>query len=189
MLRGMTAVELLVATTLAALLMVAVTGVLARVSRTRAYLLEVAPPRGWRVQCEALLQRDFANSRHLEISGAGFALEGYAGSDLATGESAHQRSRIEYLVVGGNSTWLLRRERHLDGQPGYDRRCDLLAPDIVSLDLQVYAPGRRRWESLVVDSNRLKRVDAPAICRVVAFKKESKTPTIDVVLVRDGSRE
>lgn len=186
---GMTAIELLVATSLAALLMVAVIGVLARVSRTRVYLLETAPPRGWRVQCEALLQHDFANSKLLEIGSAGFALEGYAGADLATGEPSHQRSRIEYLIVGGNTTWLLRRERHLDAQPGYDGRCDLLSPDIVSLDLQVYAPGRRRWESLVMTSHRLKRVDAPALCRVIAYKKESQIPTIDVILVRDGSVE
>jgi len=186
---GMTAIELLVATSLAALLMVAVIGILARVSRTRAYLLETSPPRAWRVQCEALLQQDFANSKLLEIGGAGFALEGYAGADLATGVPSHRRSRIEYFIVGGNTTWLLRRERHLDAQPGYDGRCDLLSPDIVSLDLQVYAPGRRRWESLAMSSHRLKRVDAPALCRVIAYKKENKNPTIDVVLVRDGSVE
>lgn len=186
---GMTAIELLVATSLAALLMVAVMGILARMSRTRVYLLEAAPPRAWRVQCEALLQHDFANSKLLEIGSAGFALEGYAGADLATGEPSHRRSRIEYVIVGGDKTWWLRRERHLDAQPGYDGRCDLLSPDIASLDLQVYAPGRRRWESLALSTDRLKRVDVPALCRVIAYKKENKNPAIDVVLVRDGSVE
>lgn len=113
--RGMTLVELLAATILAALLMAAVLGVLKSVTHSQKDLRRGGPVEAWQACLVRQLQWDLANSRTVTTTADGFELGGFAGRDFASGATLHSPSSVQYAVrnLGGNAC-LVRSEAHLD---------------------------------------------------------------------------
>jgi type II secretory pathway component PulJ len=112
---GMTLVELLAATILAALLMAAVLGVLKAITREQKALKSDGSSEPWQAQLIRQLEWDLTNSRSVVTTANGFQLIGFAGRDFATGAALHCRTSVEYAVqdVEGKS-FLVRSEAHLD---------------------------------------------------------------------------
>lgn len=112
--RGLTMVEMLAATLLAALLMSAVLGVLKAVtSHQKAFTRGLQE--SWQPHLCALLEWDLCNSKTVLLTSDGFELRGFAGRDLVSGMPLHCRTSIQYAVKKvRDESWLVRTETHLD---------------------------------------------------------------------------
>ncbi len=112
--KGLTIVEVLAATLLAALLMSAVLGVLKAVTGHQK-LFTQGLPESWQPRLCSLLEWDLTNSKTVLVNADGFELRGYAGRDFTSGMPLHCRTTVEYAVkkVRGESC-LVRTETHVD---------------------------------------------------------------------------
>lgn len=113
---GLTLVELMAATLLAALLMGAVLGLVTSITRQqRTILAGHGIPEGWQVRLQEVLEWDLQNSRSLKSVPRGFLLEGFASRDFVTGEPIHAPSRILYEIQEvEDRRHLVRREIHTE---------------------------------------------------------------------------
>ncbi len=135
---GLTLIELLAATALATLLMVAVLGVLKSITRGQKVLLAREPIESWQLRLTEQLRWDLENSRAFKPIAAGFQLEGFAGRDFSSSATTHARSVIEYVVVrAGDRGQLIRRESHPDSLQLHNSISEL-----VCLDLERIVLGR-----------------------------------------------
>lgn len=113
--RGVTAIELLAAITLAMMLMTAVLGILESMTRGQERLLSKQPVEPWKTRWQSQLEWDVANSRSLRKGPDGFHLDGFAGRNPIDGAPLHCRTSVWYGVRQcGNQTCLVREESHLD---------------------------------------------------------------------------
>ena len=107
----MTLVELMAASALAAMLFVALSGVLRSLAIQRRTLFAGKTIEPWRVQLAQQLRWDLANARRMKSRFGELRLVGYGGCDFTTGEPTFQRSEIVYFVQNvGNGRWLLPRK-------------------------------------------------------------------------------
>ena len=108
---GLTAVEVVVSTMLASMLMVAMLGVLRGLKAQEAALDKRMPVEVWQRTLDTVLQHDLENSRSYELSARSLILEGFAGHDSETGLATWEPAIIIYEVVeDDHRTWLVRRE-------------------------------------------------------------------------------
>jgi hypothetical protein len=111
---GLTMVEVLAATLLAALLMSAVLGVLKAVTGHQKTFTR-GLQESWHSPVCALLEWDLNNSKTVLQNADGFELRGFAGRDLVSGMTLHCRTSIEYAVKKvRDESCLIRTETHLD---------------------------------------------------------------------------
>jgi hypothetical protein len=111
---GLTMVEVLAATLLAALLMSAVLGVLKAVTGHQKAFTQ-GLQESWQPELGALLEWDFSNSKTVLLTADGFELRGFAGRDLVSGMPLHCRTSIQYAVTKvRDESCLVRTETHLD---------------------------------------------------------------------------
>jgi hypothetical protein len=111
---GLTMVEVLAATLLAALLMSAVLGVLKAVTGHQKTFTR-GLQKSWHSQLCALLEWDLTNSKTVLETADGFELRGFAGRDLDSGMALHCRTSIVYAVKKTrDESCLVRTETHLD---------------------------------------------------------------------------
>lgn len=107
---GMTAIEVLASTLLAALLMTALLGVL-RGLKAQEHALElrtIDPP--WKAMLDAVLAADLANARTYLSTPQSLTLQGFGGRNTA-GASNWLPSTVVYSVQSdGMTSWLVRRE-------------------------------------------------------------------------------
>jgi hypothetical protein len=124
--RGLTMVEVLAATLLAALLMSAVLGVLKAVTgHQKAFTRGLQE--SWQSQLCALLEWDLSNSKTVLLTADGFELRGFAGRDLLSGMPLHCRTSIQYTVKKvRDESCLVRTETHLDAPNLDSARCELV---------------------------------------------------------------
>lgn len=147
--RGLTAVELLAATLLASMLMVAVMGVLKSVTQAQKALLRNGPAPAWQNRLVEQLQWDLANSQSIRTTIDGIELEGFAGRDFVTRAAVHNRAMIGYSVVqAGERSVLLRRETHLDSL-----NLDNTLAEIVCLGIEKLTVMPRAAETATAESN------------------------------------
>lgn len=106
---GLTLVELLAATILASMLMVAVLGVLQSLTRQQKMLLDLNQTEPWQARFWEQLEWDLTNSRTVQVTPEKIVLEGYAGRDAGTQTLTHRPTRIEYSVLQTEATSLLSR--------------------------------------------------------------------------------
>lgn len=113
---GMTLVELLAATVLSTLLMGAVLGLLASITRSQRTILKDHGVQDlWQTRLQELLEWDLQNSRSLSPLPNGVQLDGFAGRDFSTGSPLHCPCRITYEIIeDGDRRHLIRRESHTD---------------------------------------------------------------------------
>ena len=135
--RGLTMVEVLAATLLAALLMSAVLGVLKAVTSHQKEFTRGLPD-SWRSRFCSLLEWDLQNSKTVLLNPDGFELRGLAGRDLASGIPLHCRTSIEYAVKKvRDESCLIRTEIHLEA-PNLDSvRRELVLSQIERIDLGI----------------------------------------------------
>jgi type II secretory pathway pseudopilin PulG len=112
---GMTAIEVLASTLLAALLMTALVGVLLGLKATEHALELRSSEASWKASLDAALAADFANARTFTWTPNSLALEGFGGRD-AGGTPTWLPSSAAYSVEGADrSSWLVRREQAATG--------------------------------------------------------------------------
>lgn len=140
--RGFTAVELLVATVLSAMLMGAILGILRSITRAERTLASQAPLQSWHARLIDALEWDFANSRSLTVLPQGVELHGFAGRDWRTGLASHRPTLIRYLIqADGDVSCLVREETRLDSLSLDNTVRELVATGVDQLSVQVTPKG------------------------------------------------
>jgi prepilin-type N-terminal cleavage/methylation domain-containing protein len=134
---GLTLIELLAASALAALLLAAVSGILGLLSRQHHELISQQPGEPWQRRLVEQLQWDFANARHYEAAPKQLTLVGYGGRNFDTHAPVFCRAEIRYEVldIGGRSC-LVRREIHPDDRALDNFRAELVCADVAAIDVR-----------------------------------------------------
>jgi hypothetical protein len=147
----MTAIEVLVATLLASLMLGSIVGVLGGLARQeRALRKRVSIPPQWHLQLAEQLQWDLSNSREYVASPDSVTLVGFAGRDFATDQPTGRPTEIAYYLVDAiDDRWLVRREEHRDERTDDSSRIEILCGGVERLqfgesvvDQAVRASGR-----------------------------------------------
>lgn len=137
---GLTAVEVLVSTLLASLLMVAMLGVLGGLKAQQAALQTRTPQRSWQRLLDAVLQRDLENSRSYELTGNALILRGFAGRDLQTGNPSWKPTTVLYQILSDkNRSWLTRRELTTVGTSALAGRTELVLAAVEAIRTSQWA--------------------------------------------------
>lgn len=134
---GMTVIELLVATTLAAMLMVVLLAVLGTIDIQRRELLENAPQPLWHNRLADQLTWDMTHASRLNWREGRLDLHGLGSRDFDTGTATHRPAHVVYFIRQiGETSWLLRRETHLSDLTLAKPRVELLCAGVSSITLQ-----------------------------------------------------
>ena len=139
--RGFTILEVLVSVTLVAALVVAVTGVLALVSRRSASIARSDELKTWSDRLIDQLRDDIEHARTWEFAGRQLVLKGFSAQEETAGVFAEVSSAVTYRVsdlVAGRA-WLIRtwqEENPIDNRPV---EMDLMASDI--REVKLFLPG------------------------------------------------
>ena len=133
--RAFTLVELLAATALSAVLMLAVLQVIGSIGRSR-------PARGdtdlsQRDDLVELLRRDLSQSTSIRFGSNEVTLTGHSAIEPGTRALSHQPVTVTYVVmtIGGRS-WLVRRQIARNGRSMDAPYIELVAPDVSRLEIQ-----------------------------------------------------
>jgi len=166
--RGLTAIELLVASALAGLLSVAVLGVLGSLSAQRRELLARQTLEPWQQQLVERLRWEFANARSFQCHGKELTLVGFGGRDFNDDTPTQRPTRIAYRVEAlGDRAWLVREETHLDDRALHNARRALVCADIDRLDVQS------------LDSAQAPAGTVPTRFRIRFYGKGGQQPLLD----------
>jgi hypothetical protein len=128
----MTAIEVLVATMLASLMLGSVVGVLGGLARQERTLRKraLAPP-AWHAHLADQLQWDLSNSREYVASETAVTLVGFASRDFATGAATCRPTETTYYLIEAiGDRWLMRRESHRDERTNDSARIELVCRGI-----------------------------------------------------------
>jgi prepilin-type N-terminal cleavage/methylation domain-containing protein len=140
--RGLTLIELLVATALASMLLVAVMSLLKTLAVKRKVLVEQTAMAPWQQSLEEQLRWDLTHARRFEFAAESLWLMGYAARDFATGVITHRRSEVVYRLVRlGERTWLLREETQPDMLSNGNRRRELVCCGLTTIAMEI--PGEK----------------------------------------------
>jgi len=139
---GMTAIEVLAATMLAALMFGAVAGIMGSLLRQERELRAGDNDSQWHAPLAAELSWDLANSRQIVMARDGAILIGFAARDFATGRPTGRRAVIKYYLVDAQGQrWLLRREDHPAEHTNDSARVELVCRGI----------DHMQWGELTID--------------------------------------
>ncbi|MEQ1905318.1 MAG: prepilin-type N-terminal cleavage/methylation domain-containing protein [Pirellulaceae bacterium] len=189
--RGMTAIELLVAATLSTILLVSVFAVLGSLKRMSNSLFEQTTDRGWEPMVAAL-QRDFANSRLMQMGPTRLEFDGYGGNEAAPFAATNIRGQIVYEIqTADGRPWLVRTENHPDSASVTNER-QLVCAGISFFELLFFETRSRSWIPFVDGQADQKPVNSPGQLRLRAFSiDDSGLPKlqVDEMLVRHGVAE
>ncbi len=176
---GMTLVELVLATVLAAMLMATVLGVLNSLTRQRDLLIGRRPPRAWQSALADQLTRDMWNSRRIAVGPQTLRLAGYAGRDFDSGQATHRPTEITYYVVNdGTQTWLLRREVHLDELSNDNWQTELVCQGVARLEVEhVQQDGGRRRLASAGGAAAFRRI--PSRLNILMFDGKTDRPIFE----------
>lgn len=134
--QGFTAIELLAATALAALLMVAVLGVLTSMAVGQKALFDRPVPTNWQSRLVGLMEKDLINARSLQQMPNGFQLAGWSGSDVASGLTVHRETTVGYEIVEiDQRPMLVRRETDINSASLNNVFTNLVCFDVRSIRL------------------------------------------------------
>jgi hypothetical protein len=132
--KAFTILELLAATALTALLMVAVLHVVGTIGASRAALARQADAGAWRADLLDQLRRDLTNASKVSFGQNSMTLAGHGALDARTLELRHEPVTVVYglSVIDGRS-WLVRRQAPRDGLSNAPAWGELICPDITGL--------------------------------------------------------
>ncbi len=134
--RGVTLVEVLVATMLSVVLLTAIGGILRSMQTQRKALAGDTGEAEWRRSLVDQLTWDILNSRRIHVRANRVRLIGYAGRDPETGMPEHRPTEVVYQVVSeAGQSWLIREETRLDDRTNHNWTRELVAHDVGSIKL------------------------------------------------------
>jgi hypothetical protein len=158
---GMTAIEVLVATLLASVMLGSVVGLLGTLTRQeRALRKRASIPPAWHAQLADQLQWDLTNSREFIVSPDRITLVGFASRDFATDQPTGRPAQIAYYLIDAiDGRWLARSENH----------CDVLTNDSSRVELLCHGVNSFQFGATLVDqaSGRTSKPPADAIATPV----------------------
>jgi hypothetical protein len=171
--QGLTAVELLVATTLATMLMVGILGLLTTLNTQCRALTETTQPQPWGQLLADQLRRDLSNARHMAVANNQIVLTGYLGTHGPDQHSSWRAAEVTYhLAAVGDYHCLLRDERPLDALSNAVTARRLVATGIHGL--QLLLPGSAQPDERYTGA-------VPASCRVRFLDHSSAVPLAEVI--------
>jgi len=168
----LTALELLAALVLAALLLGAVSGFLRVLAARQKVLLEEARFVPWHRPLLERLRWDLDNTRQFELAPDRLRLVGYGGRDAAMHAPTHRPTEVLYqLVRAADHVWLVREETQLDGISNQNRQRELVCSGITAIAMEV--PGEQT--PLARRSGFL-----PDRCRLLLMGDSSSAPLLEL---------
>ena len=127
-------IEMLAAVVLASMMMVAVLGVLRTVRLQSRELTQKYPVNDWKRALSTQLHNDLCTARRIAASKHHLRLIGYGGRDFVQGEATLRPTEIIYeIVFSKNSSWLVRREIHLDSLDARNSQSELAVTNVATL--------------------------------------------------------
>ncbi|HSW49058.1 MAG TPA: hypothetical protein VLH09_02735 [Bryobacteraceae bacterium] len=179
-----TLIEVLAATALAGLLMLAILSVIASLGRSSAALPDQAAPARTAALLE-LLRWDLVHARRIHTQKDEFILEGFGALDRQGRSPEHRPVRVTYrLQAAGQRQWLIRRQTGPADQRGQAGSwSELLHPDVVALDLQLLPEkaGAGAGTEGIRPANGL--IEVPSAVRLVIRGPMAEVPLVDQVIV------
>lgn len=174
--RGFSAVELLMALTLATILMGAVLGLLGVLAEKRRVLVERTDHVAWHDALVEQLRQDLADARRFEVGADRLRLLGYGAKDPATHRALHQPSEVLYETVSiDDHTWLVRTETALDSRSQRNSRRELVCRGVTEMTIELP-------KEAIKSSRRSGRV--PDGLRLVLWKRPDPKPVVELLFSR-----
>jgi len=135
--RAFTILELLAATALTALLMVAVLHVISSLGRSRAALARQPDGGAWRSDLLDTLRYDLSNATAASFRHGKVTLAGHGGLDRNTLAHRHEPVTVTYgLAMIHGRQWLVRTQIARDGLSNEPAWTELLCPDVTAFNCQ-----------------------------------------------------
>lgn len=196
--RGMTLLELLCASTLATLLMVAVMGVVAGLAKTEQSLARRQPHAEWHRRLANRLADDLRAADRVDPVQAGFAMTGPLGIDGTTGVADWTGARVVYRVEStplGNALLRIQTAERVGSKP----RVEILVQGVATLvtttpsqtalnatteTTQETGPSLPATSDQAYVNDVLQRGDKPPAIRVTLIDDRGQTLFDRVVLSR-----
>lgn len=136
---GLTAIELLAASALAALMTVAVSGILGAMALQRRELPTSQTSAAWQRRLAEQVRWDFSNARQFRCNGEELMLSGFGAREFGftSRRPTHRPAQISYRIKKiGERHWLIRRETHLDERALVNFRSEIVCADADRIDVQ-----------------------------------------------------
>jgi hypothetical protein len=132
----MTAIEVLVATVLASLMLASVMGVLGGLARQQKSIVNRSELKAWHTRMADQIEWDLQNSQEFVVSADGIRLIGFAGRSFSNSRPTNRPTAIEYyLLRSGTEQYFVRCEEHLDERTNQNWRVDVVGRGIVRMEL------------------------------------------------------
>jgi prepilin-type N-terminal cleavage/methylation domain-containing protein len=129
--RGFTILEMLVATALTAVLLVAVFQVIGSLGRSRAALARQADNGAWKSDLLGTLRRDLINSTSVDFHRDGITLTGHSSLQHTTLAYEHAPVTVSYgLATIHGRRWLIRTQSARGGLSNESGWTELVCPDV-----------------------------------------------------------
>lgn len=175
---GFTLLEMLAATALAAILLIALLAVTASLGRNAAHMKKADRRQTWSDGLVPLLQLDLANATSLRIETNSFILEGHGEIDLAEATPTQCLATITYsLRRVGDHTWLVREQCARNPLEPSKRSVDFVCADVRAISLARVEGGQKATQ-LPMNGNSI-----PSAVRLVVHPEDPLLPRLDQWLV------
>jgi hypothetical protein len=172
----LTAVELLVATALASMLMVAVLGILGLLAAKRKVLVDEAPVALWQRGLVEQLRRDLSNARRFELAPDRLRLLGYGSRGSNTRQPTHRPAEVVYRVTRASGrSWLIREEIQLDLMSNANRQTEIVCGGLSTIAMEI--PGRP-------EHGPRRSGAVPECCRITIAGDVASQPVVEVLFCR-----
>lgn len=186
---GLTALELVVASALAVLLMVSVLGLLARLASQRKLIEEKTSVHAWQFNLANVVRRDLASAERVGMRLDELSVIGYGGIDTTSATATLRPTQIRYAIMTEQgASWLVREETRLDENTNFNWRRELACRGAVHIEASAYNTRLKRWEALTTKGSEQmwKWRTAPAWLRVRVFGDGPDTLLLDEIIARHG---
>ena len=169
--KGFSVIEILVATTLAAMLMIATLGLSSSISKTNKIFEKIDSEPAWVTQFCELLQWDLANATKIQTGKNKIILEGYGTLDRRHYAPNHSRVRVTYILKKlGEHNWVVREQEKLDDLTNRNRWADFVCTGVASFQAKTIYPKEKKNSATDKDS-------VPSRVRLILqLNSEDKSP-------------
>jgi prepilin-type N-terminal cleavage/methylation domain-containing protein len=180
--RGFTLLELLLATTLAAALMVLVLTVTASIRRSQSALRNDRADRQAMTRLEELMEQDASMSSKIQMRDDEVWFDGYSRLDRATQGPSHGATRVIYRLVRSNGHgYLLRQQTDLDNQTNQESQVELIMADVSRFVVESNRPGGANGADMPASTQPSRR--RPSYLMISVASEDSTTPAIEKKLL------
>jgi hypothetical protein len=173
---GFTTLEVLCATTLSAMLMVAVMGLVAGLSRHERILREKSPQADWQRRFAKQIEADLERTWQLTPLPDGFALTGPLGREPGSGRANWKTARVTYRLRDSSAGLLLVRELARDPGRSTASQMEIVCAGVAGIELCATseAPQWQPGQSTLVQTT-LQPGAPPNQLRVLVYEPSGNT--------------